>query len=263
MTKKSSFRRLRTKEKPPVNLEALRVIAPFLSEEVRLIIETYLFAANVYSWIGLSYGIEELLKLPADAVEENFSDYVVIRLDRFSSIGSAGEKFFSHWVPLRLGRKLAKLAKQRQGEPLFQQAKGKAFNLKLLWKRLNDASVAAIRGGQLSTPVRPCDLKITPQENIPLSSRVRLPSCCLGSFPIKVSKEQLHEIQKLTDISARGAPSKHPLSELLLALLAHEKFILSRSAWRRAFPCAGAAESLRRRWEKRGIWRQIREILVR
>lgn len=228
--------------------------AKCLPKDIRLIAETYQFAAQAYAEIGLVYTLGELLLLPPRAVEEIPP---CICLYRDSTHGSQGELFFTRGLPFKLGRKLIALSKRQTGEFLFSQENGRPFTDTLMNKAFSKASEKS------KIHIYPSCLRVAPMRM--QYERGSLPPVSFRpEFIRKIPEGKIREVESLFPFKAAGRPSVHDQGRILQALLAQLDFNLSRKQFETYFPdIACAAESRKRGWLELGIWNAIVAILDR
>lgn len=243
----------RIKKRTSLDPKELKKFVKFLPPSIKILAETYKFACEAYAEIGLLYYWVEIFRLPATAIYKSECGHLSIALDRSSHYGTQGELGYIHYVPDHLSERLLILSESNQSGLLFRQEDGSAFDNARLEKEFCKASGKAQEAGVITKHITPMDFRSTPPEKIKF-----LP----GAYR-EVSEEKVQEIEKILPRRRRnaGCPRKHPLKNILEALLAQEDFGYSRSNFKKHFPAiAIAAEKQKRPWMKK-IWPRILRIL--
>lgn len=262
----------RIKRSPPPNEAEIATFLKCLPPPIRLLAETYQWASAAYANMGLTYYWKELFSLPAHAVSD-FKEKtavvkekttiikektgVIVNFYRNSTYGTMGEDFYTHYVPRKLVLKLIGLAKTNANGPLFQQESGHAFNHARLSKEFSQASKKAIGKGAIKRSISPTALRAAIPEEVEKARS--------GSYrEVKVETvEAVRRFLASVPKSYRGAgrPSQIDLHHTLKVLLAQHECGYSRKKLTELFHSVHAAESQKRRWEKRGVWDRIVQIL--
>jgi len=243
----------RIKKSTPIDPRKFKAFVKFLPDSIKTLAETYKFACEVYSQIGLIYYWEELFVLPASVVFKSENGPCRVCFDRSSCYATRGESFFSHYLEDDLAEKLLVLSRSNEGGLLFQQKDGGSFDIDRLGKEFRRASQKALKAGAIKTAITPIHLRTTPS----------LPIRFQSGTSREVSKKKIQEIMNILPNNSRnaGRHREKPLKAILEALLAQENFEYSRNEMMRLFPVGLAAESQKRRWKEKGIWPQILRIL--
>ncbi len=225
-----------------------------LPRNIRILVETYKFACDVYATVGLTYYWEELFNLPAQAVYKPERGPAMILLFRYSRYATRKEQWFGHYLPKKLSRELLLLSQDRDGL-LFQREKNRKYTVSYISKVFQKTSKKAKEMNLITFPISPGNLRSKPSTDIKY----------MPGSPREVSEEKEKEILKILTKKAHkaGCPRKVPLNPILETLLAQEDFKYSRSELKEHYPYARAAESQKRRWIKAGIWLKIRRTLIK
>lgn len=245
----------RIKRKKTIQPTEFKAFLKFFPKNIKLLVQTYRFASGVYAKIGLGYYWEELFQLPANAVYKPEKGPPQILLFRFSRYATQGERWFGHFLPIRLGRQLLKLAESQQGL-LFRQEDGSPFNIQRLNREFSKAAELAQQKGYFSKYryITPKHIAVDIPQNVkfyPGEAR-------------KVTGEQIQAIKSILPPSQyrkAGRKRECDLQDILNALLAEEDLDYSRSELEKKFPAGKAALSQKRRWIDRKVWDPIQRIL--
>lgn len=246
------IKRVRSKPSKSIDDETFKEFLKFLSPKIKLLVETYKFASEIFAEIGCLYYWEEIFNLPATAVYKPDCGPLQIIFYRISKYGTNGDDHFVNYVPKHLLKRLTALSQSNSDGLLFRQEDGSPFNKQRLNNEFRKASQKARKQGY-KLNLTPIELRTASPANIQKYRRVTVRG---------ITEERIQKVKELLPKSKKGGrPRELPLEDILRPLLVQANFGLTKSALISNFPrTACAAEIQRRRWEKQGIWDQILRI---
>ena len=169
-------KRVRIKPSKLIDDKTFKEFLKFLPPKIKLLVETYKFASEIFAEIGLLYYWEEIFNLAATAVYKPDCGPWQIIFYRISKYGTMGEDHFVHYVPKHLLKRLTALSQSNSNGLLFRQEDGSPFNKRQLTKEFLNASKKSLKNGYRLN-LTPIQLRTAPPANIQKYHRVTVRGC--------------------------------------------------------------------------------------